>query len=171
MGIGHPTTRSRQDRTRAVASRRPAVRTLLREPPPARSPCRRRNRTSSVSGRWSMPSARRSRTSPTASGACPRSPMASTARSLSIWRRSKSEGFRITENLAGIPTAVMGEAGEGGPVIAILGEYDALPGLSPGGRHRRGQAAGAWRARPWLRAQPAGFGGPAGGDRGEGPAG
>jgi aminobenzoyl-glutamate utilization protein B len=40
------------------------------------------------------------------------------------------EGFRITENLAGIPTAVMGEAGEGGPVIAILGEYDALPGLS-----------------------------------------
>jgi aminobenzoyl-glutamate utilization protein B len=40
------------------------------------------------------------------------------------------QGFRITENLAGIPTAVMGEAGEGGPVIAILGEYDALPGLS-----------------------------------------
>ena len=40
------------------------------------------------------------------------------------------EGFRITDNLAGIPTAVMGEAGEGGPVIAILGEYDALPGLS-----------------------------------------
>jgi aminobenzoyl-glutamate utilization protein B len=40
------------------------------------------------------------------------------------------EGFRIEENLAGIPTAVMGEAGEGGPVIAILGEYDALPGLS-----------------------------------------
>ena len=40
------------------------------------------------------------------------------------------EGFRITETLAGIPTAVMGEAGDGGPVIAILGEYDALPGLS-----------------------------------------
>ncbi|HMK79027.1 MAG TPA: M20 family metallopeptidase [Xanthobacteraceae bacterium] len=40
------------------------------------------------------------------------------------------EGFRIGENLAGIPTAVMGEAGDGGPVIAILGEYDALPGLS-----------------------------------------
>ncbi|RTL71210.1 MAG: amidohydrolase [Hyphomicrobiales bacterium] len=42
----------------------------------------------------------------------------------------EKEGFRITENLAGIPTAVMGEAGDGGPVIAILGEYDALPGLS-----------------------------------------
>ena len=30
------------------------------------------------------------------------------------------EGFRITENLAGIPTAIMGEVGEGGPVIAII---------------------------------------------------
>ncbi|MBO6560397.1 MAG: amidohydrolase [Nisaea sp.] len=39
-------------------------------------------------------------------------------------------GFRVTENVGGIPTAVMGEAGEGGPVIAVLGEYDALPGLS-----------------------------------------
>lgn len=28
------------------------------------------------------------------------------------------------------PTSVMGEAGESGPVIAFLGEYDALPGLS-----------------------------------------
>ncbi|MEI4473926.1 amidohydrolase [Frigidibacter sp. MR17.24] len=40
------------------------------------------------------------------------------------------KGFRVTQEVAGIPTAVMGEAGEGGPVIAILGEYDALPGLS-----------------------------------------
>src|SRR4029079_11704652 len=42
----------------------------------------------------------------------------------------EQEGFRITENLAGSRRAVMGEAGDGGPVIAILGEYDALPGLS-----------------------------------------
>ena len=42
----------------------------------------------------------------------------------------REQGFRVHENIAGIPTAVMGEAGEGGPVIAILGEYDALPGLS-----------------------------------------
>jgi aminobenzoyl-glutamate utilization protein B len=42
----------------------------------------------------------------------------------------KQQGFRIARNVAGIPTAVMGEAGEEGPVIAILGEYDALPGLS-----------------------------------------
>ena len=42
----------------------------------------------------------------------------------------EQKGFRVTENLAGIPTAVMGEAGDEGPVIAILGEYDALPYLS-----------------------------------------
>jgi len=42
----------------------------------------------------------------------------------------QKEGFRVTRNVAGIPTAITGEAGEGGPVIAILGEYDALPGLS-----------------------------------------
>ncbi|MEM7026283.1 MAG: amidohydrolase [Pseudomonadota bacterium] len=42
----------------------------------------------------------------------------------------RQQGFRVRENVADIPTAVLGEAGEGGPVIAILGEYDALPGLS-----------------------------------------
>ena len=59
----------------------------------------------------------------------------------------RDHGFHVTENVAGIPTAVMGEAGEGGPVIAILGEYDALPGLSNEAgvaEHRPipGQAAG-----------------------------
>ena len=42
----------------------------------------------------------------------------------------RHQGFRITENVADIPTALMGEWGEAGPVIAFLGEYDALPGLS-----------------------------------------
>ena len=42
----------------------------------------------------------------------------------------QAKGFRVTENVANIPTAVMGEAGQGGPIIAILGEFDALPGLS-----------------------------------------
>ncbi|APO79898.1 aminobenzoyl-glutamate utilization protein B (plasmid) [Rhizobium etli 8C-3] len=45
-------------------------------------------------------------------------------------RLLQQEGFRVERGLAGLPTAVMGEAGEGGPVIAILGEFDALPGLS-----------------------------------------
>ena len=34
------------------------------------------------------------------------------------------QGFKISESVAGIPTAIMGEAGSGGPVIAILGEFD-----------------------------------------------
>lgn len=42
----------------------------------------------------------------------------------------RAQGFRVSENAAGIPTAVVGEWGAGGPVIAILGEYDALPALS-----------------------------------------
>jgi len=42
----------------------------------------------------------------------------------------RHQGFRISEKVAGIPTALIGEWGEGGPVIAFLGEYDALPGLS-----------------------------------------
>ena len=50
------------------------------------------------------------------------------------------EGFRVTAGLCGIPTALLGEAGEGGPVIAFLGEYDALPGLS--------QEAGVAEHRP-----------------------
>lgn len=39
-------------------------------------------------------------------------------------------GFKIDKGIAGIPTAFMAEYGSGYPVIAILGEYDALPGLS-----------------------------------------
>lgn len=40
------------------------------------------------------------------------------------------QGFRVETGVADIPTSVVGEAGEGGPVIAFLGEFDALPGLS-----------------------------------------
>jgi aminobenzoyl-glutamate utilization protein B len=54
--------------------------------------------------------------------------------------RLEQEGFKVTKGIAGLPTAMVGEAGEGGPVIAILGEYDALPGLS--------QAAGVAERRP-----------------------
>ncbi len=39
-------------------------------------------------------------------------------------------GFSIREGVAGIPTAFVAEFGTGSPVIGILGEYDALPGLS-----------------------------------------
>jgi aminobenzoyl-glutamate utilization protein B len=42
----------------------------------------------------------------------------------------RSAGFRIEENVAEIPTAFTATFGQGKPVIGILGEYDALPGLS-----------------------------------------
>ncbi|QFT76160.1 amidohydrolase [Erythrobacter sp. THAF29] len=41
-----------------------------------------------------------------------------------------SEGFRIEKGIADIPTAFVAEWGEGGPVIAILAEMDALPGIN-----------------------------------------
>jgi len=42
----------------------------------------------------------------------------------------ENAGFHIEKGVAGIPTAFIAEYGSGYPVIAILGEYDALPGLS-----------------------------------------
>lgn len=49
-------------------------------------------------------------------------------------------GFRVKKGVADIPTAFVAEAGSGGPVIAILGEYDALSSLS--------QESGAFTCRP-----------------------
>ena len=76
----------------------------------------------------------------------------------------EAQGFRVEKEAAGIPTAVIGEAGEGGPVIGFLGEYDALANLvrwqtCPNNRHwKRGQWA-------WVWSQHAGIGGHFGGDR------
>ena len=39
-------------------------------------------------------------------------------------------GFKVKRKVAGIPTAFTATYGTGKPVIGILGEYDALPGLS-----------------------------------------
>jgi len=40
-----------------------------------------------------------------------------------------AHGFTITKGVADIPTAFIAEYSNGGPVIGILGEFDALPGL------------------------------------------
>lgn len=40
------------------------------------------------------------------------------------------EGFEITSNVGGMPTAFVAQWGSGSPVIGFLGEYDALPNLS-----------------------------------------
>ena len=37
--------------------------------------------------------------------------------------------FTVKRNVADIPTAIIGESGSNGPIIAFLGEYDALAGL------------------------------------------
>lgn len=42
----------------------------------------------------------------------------------------KSFGFDVTLGAYGIPTAVRASWGSGHPVIGLLGEYDALAGLS-----------------------------------------
>ena len=56
------------------------------------------------------------------------------------WRETKSadackaalrlEGFSIEENPCGMQTAFVASFGDKGPLIAFLGEYDALPALS-----------------------------------------
>lgn len=42
----------------------------------------------------------------------------------------EDEGFLVEKGIAGISTAFVASFGKGAPVIAILGEYDALSGLS-----------------------------------------
>ena len=83
------------------------------------------------------------------------------------------EGFSIKKGVAGIPTAFIAEYGNGTPVIAIMGEYDALPGLSQQavaekksagkaaghacGHHLFGtaSAAAAISAKDWIKANNA----------------
>ncbi len=43
---------------------------------------------------------------------------------------AERQGFRVERGVAGMPTAFVATYGEGKPVIGILGEYDALPGIS-----------------------------------------
>ncbi len=57
----------------------------------------------------------------------------------------ESGGFRVERGVAGIPTAFIATVGSGRPVIGVLGEYDALPGLSQ-------QAEPVRRTRPGLNA-------------------
>jgi aminobenzoyl-glutamate utilization protein B len=83
----------------------------------------------------------------------------------------KAAGFAVTRGVAGIPTAFVASAGSGRPVVAFIGEFDALPGLSqdavperkplveggPGhgcGHHLLGtaSAAAAIAVREWLAA-------------------
>ena len=42
----------------------------------------------------------------------------------------RANGFTVQADLAGMPTAFTASFGNGKPVIALMGEFDALPGLS-----------------------------------------
>jgi aminobenzoyl-glutamate utilization protein B len=43
---------------------------------------------------------------------------------------AEKQGFVVERGVAGLPTAFVASFGQGRPIIGILGEYDALPGLS-----------------------------------------
>ncbi|MGH7477575.1 MAG: amidohydrolase [Longimicrobiales bacterium] len=42
----------------------------------------------------------------------------------------RQAGFRVESGVAGMPTSFVAEWGAGAPVVAVLAEFDALPGLS-----------------------------------------
>ncbi len=43
---------------------------------------------------------------------------------------AEKQGFRVERGIAGMPTAFVATYGSGSPVISVLGEFDALPGIS-----------------------------------------
>ena len=43
---------------------------------------------------------------------------------------AEEQGFKVERGVAGMPTAFVASFGTGRPIIGVLGEYDALPGLS-----------------------------------------
>lgn len=82
-----------------------------------------------------------------------------------------AEGFSVEAGVAGIPTAFVASYGSGEPVLAILGEFDALPGITQDSVPRRsplddrtaghacghnlfgaGSSAAAVAVRHWLEA-------------------
>lgn len=66
--------------------------------------------------------------------------------SAALQERLRQEGFAIEAGIAGMPTAFAATYGSGSPVIAILGEFDALPGVAqeavPEKKERPGAIAG-----------------------------
>ncbi len=72
----------------------------------------------------------------------------------------EEHGFDIThDTVAGIPTAFIAEIGSGEPVIGILAEYDALPGLGNAAVPRKAATGRRSDQRPRLRPQSDRLGG------------
>jgi aminobenzoyl-glutamate utilization protein B len=47
-----------------------------------------------------------------------------------IARTLEEHGFSVERGVAGMPTAFVASYGDSGPVLGVMGEYDALPGIS-----------------------------------------
>ena len=63
----------------------------------------------------------------------------------------EQEGFTVERGVGGIETAFIGSYGDGKPIVAILGEFDALAGLSQkksNSETRTTCSRGQWT---WLR--------------------
>ena len=43
---------------------------------------------------------------------------------------AEKQGFQVSRGVAGMPTAFTASFGQGRPIIGVLGEFDALPGIS-----------------------------------------
>lgn len=59
-----------------------------------------------------------------------------------LQQQLRAQGFTIDAGVAGIPTAFVAEYGKDGPVIAILAEFDALPGINQDAAPTRKPIAG-----------------------------
>ena len=88
-----------------------------------------------------------------------------------LQQQLKAAGFQVTAGVADIPTAFVATFGSGKPVIGIIGEFDALPGLSQEAQTRTASRDRGRRARARLRPQPARHRRARRGRRGEGLAG
>ncbi len=59
-----------------------------------------------------------------------------------LQKELKEAGFKVEAGIDGMPTAFVATAGSGGPVIALLAEFDALPGLAQRDTAQRQPIAG-----------------------------
>ena len=67
-----------------------------------------------------------------------------TKSSRALQQQLKSAGFKISRSVADIPTAFVASYGKGDPVIGVLAEFDALPGMSQVAQpKRKAKAEGA----------------------------
>src|SRR3954467_13529613 len=74
-----------------------------------------------------------------------------------LTRELAADGFEVETGIAGLPTAFVARAGHGRPCVALLLEYDALPGLGHACGHNLIAAAGLGAAlgvRPVLDEVP-----------------